>query len=69
MNKKAFKKMDLLLWAAVETGRSTDLYLCRGTLINININTILLKTDELITVINASKLVSFFVSEHLGMHR
>lgn len=65
LNKKAFEKMQFLLWAAVETGRSTDEYLCRWTRINMNINTVLRKTDELITVINHSKLDSFLSTNTL----
>lgn len=57
--------MQFLLWAAVETGRSTDVYLCRWTRINMNINTVLRETDELITVINSCKLDSFLSTNTL----
>lgn len=69
VEQKGFSKnIILLLWAIVETGRSTDKYLCRGTRINIYINTFLLKTDDLIKIINATKQVPFLNERLMTRH-
>lgn len=48
------KNVRLLLWATVEADRLIPL---SGTRINIYMNVVLLKTDELIKVVNATKQV------------